>query len=476
MNKIIKNSFFNVIYTFLNIAFPLITSMYISRVLQPAGVGTVSYAQTTVSYFVAFANAGMGIYGLREFAKVRENPEKRNKVFTELYSINAATTLTALIVYIIMIFSVESFKNDILLYACTGLLLIFQFFNIDWLYQGLEHYGYITARSFIIKVLSLSAIIVFVRNENDYIIYALISSLAIGGNNIFNIVNSRKYVKFSRNISIKSHLQSLVFIAAVTYLAEFYSKIDVTMIGVITTKVNVGYYSYAHKIIEFIIMLCVAVSTVLMPRLSLLYETDKEKFDKLVNMGIKVLVFITFPVYLAVIILAAPAIELLYGEAFLPAVTTVRILASMILIKPLANLLCYQLMISTGNEKKRLPAFVAAVVINIILNYFLIPMLQQNGAAIASVISELAVNLFQILVIVKIVKINFFNLTLLKSIIAAIAMVPVLIVCMILLNNPLLQLLISAAAGSAVYFLAGFVMKNELITLVIDAVKTKLKK
>ena len=476
MNRIIKNSIFNVIYTFLNIAFPLITSMYISRVLQPAGVGTVAYAQTIASYFVSFACAGMGIYALREMAKARENPERRSKVFTELFLINAATTMFALIVYVVMVLSVERFRTDLVLFFCTGLLIVFQFLNIDWLYQGLEHYGYITARSFVVKVLSLVAIIFFVRNENDYIIYALISSLAIGGNSIFNIINARKYVKFSKNISIKPHLVSIIFIAIVTYLADLYSKIDITMLGVITTKENVGYYTYAHKIIEFIILLCVAVSTVLMPRLSLLYETNKEKFEKLVDMGIKVLVFITLPVFFGVMLLSEQAVEVLYGESFLPAVPTVRILALMILIKPLANLLCYQLMISTGNEKKRLPAFIAAVIINIGLNSFLIPMMQQNGAAIASVISELVVNLIQILVIIKIVKISFVNKTILKSVIAAAVMIPVVVITSHLSDNAFIQLAVAAASGVIVYFLVGILLKNELITLVFSTVRSKLKK
>lgn len=476
MNRIVKNSFFNVLYSLLNVAFPLVTSMYVSRVLLPVGVGMVSYAQTTVSYFVVFASSGMSIYALREFSKAREDRERRNKVFTELLIINTITTLIACVIYSAMVLSVEAFRKELFLYFSTGLLLVFQFINIDWMYQGLEHYGYITARSFVVKLASLVMVILFVKTKENYAVYALISSVAIGGNNIFNVVNARKYIKLTKNVSLKQHISPIFFVVAVTYLSEIYSKVDITMLGMITTKEIVGYYSYAHKIIDIITMLCVAVSTVLMPRLSLLYEKDREKFNKIVNTGIRVIVFITLPVFSGVLILAPQAIEVVFGSSFAPAAVTVRYFSPMILIKPLANLLCYQLMICTGNEKKRLPAFIAAVVINIGLNSFMIPMWQHNGAAVASVISELVVNTVQIFIIVKIVPLNFINSTIFKSLIATVAMTPVVILVQMILGNVYLQLFLAAAAGAAVYVLVGMLLKNELIYMLYIGIKQKLVK
>ena len=86
MNKsLAKNSLFNVIYTVSNILFPLIASMYISRILLADGVGRVSYAQNVVSYFTTFAALGLPVYGIREIAKARDNQNSLNEVFTELF-------------------------------------------------------------------------------------------------------------------------------------------------------------------------------------------------------------------------------------------------------------------------------------------------------------------------------------------------------------------------------------------------------
>lgn len=53
-----KNSIYNVIYTIANILFPFATSIYVSRILLPAGVGKVASAQNIVSYFVTLAALG----------------------------------------------------------------------------------------------------------------------------------------------------------------------------------------------------------------------------------------------------------------------------------------------------------------------------------------------------------------------------------------------------------------------------------
>lgn len=71
--SMLKNSVFNIIYTASNILFPFITSIYVSRILLPVGVGKVASAQNIASYFVTAAALGLPSYGVREFAKVRED-------------------------------------------------------------------------------------------------------------------------------------------------------------------------------------------------------------------------------------------------------------------------------------------------------------------------------------------------------------------------------------------------------------------
>ena len=190
MKSVTKNSVFNIIYTTANLAFPLITTMYVSRVLLPAGVGAVSYAQNLVNYFVTAAGGGLAIYGVREIAKQRDNLKEKNVVYSSLFTINFILTSLALLTYLILFVFGNGLILDKKLSAIFVLSIVFNFINIDWFYQGEEDYVYIAIRSIIIKFISTVAVILFVRTKQDCGIYALIIALAQGSNYIFNIFHA----------------------------------------------------------------------------------------------------------------------------------------------------------------------------------------------------------------------------------------------------------------------------------------------
>ena len=185
-NPIIKNAAFNIIYRILNVIFPLISAGYISRVLAPEGVGKVAYAQNIVSYFVMFAALGIPGYGIREVARCKDHPSQMNKLFSELVIVNLISTTVVIVAYYTFIFAV--FSENIVIYAVFGLELFLNCINIDWLYQGKEDYGYITIRSIVVKILSLLALVSFVKSQQDYVIYGFIICMGTGFNYFFNVL------------------------------------------------------------------------------------------------------------------------------------------------------------------------------------------------------------------------------------------------------------------------------------------------
>ncbi len=471
-----KNSAFNIVYNILNLLFPLITSMYVARILLPAGVGQVSYAQNIVSYFIIFASLGLPTYGVREIAKAKNDAQQTNRTFTQLLVINFASTLISSVAFMILLFANEGLKAETPLFLCCSLQLILNFVNIDWFYRGKEEYSYIVCRSIIIKLLSIFAIFLFVHSAEDYIIYALISSVAACGNYIFNIFHVRKYVKLDfSEFKIAKHMQPIFILAITILLSGIYSKLDITMLGSITTDTETGLYTNANHIIAIITGICASISAVFLPRLSYYYNSEKTEFFSLVKLGTRILSFICIPMSVGLYLLAPQAISLVYGDAFAQAVTTIRILCALIVIKSFGDLLCYQMAISTGNEKGRVPAYIAAAVLNIILNALLIPKIGRNGAAIASVASELVLNLQQFIKLKKLVNYELDIKALLQSVFTtAIMAVCILLVCSLKLNS-LLTAVLAIVLGGSVYIILNLILKNEFLLSVIGKLKQKVK-
>lgn len=466
MKSLAKNSVYNIVYQLLSLIFPLLSSMYVARIIFEDGVGRVAYAQNFVSYFVALALLGFPTYGIREIAKVKEDRKKINITFWELFLINAISTTLSSFVYIIALIYSDYFRNQLSLYVCVGVTLWVNYANIDWFYQGKEEYGYITVRSLAIKAISLICLVLLVKQKEDYIVYALISSCGTVCNYILNLIHARKYISFNfklKKLNLKRHLKPLMILAIAAFLGNVYSKIDVTMLGSLSNDAVVGYYTNAHKIILIMVSCCIAVTSVFLPRLSFYYENDRTALEKLINFGTKLLITIVVPATICIGMLATATMKILYGASFAKAGTTLAIFAPLLLIRPIGDLLCYQLIVSAGKEKKRIYTSLIATISNIILNWILIPRWQQNGAAVASIISEFIVNVLLLHEVIRIVKINLDKFFLLKVLFSSAFMVLAIIGIKHIFNNEFLILLLSVFIGSGIYLLVNYLIKNEIV-------------
>lgn len=470
-----KNSIYNIIYTIANLIFPFVTSIYVSRILLPFGIGKVASSQNIASYFVTIASLGLPSYSVREFAKVRENKCESNKLFTELLLLNIISTTLAVVGFFGLVFINAGFNGEWALYGACGLAVFFNYLNIDWMYKGLEEYGYITGRSLLIKGLSLVALLLFVKTRQDYVAYALISSLATGGNYVFNVIHAKKFVNINfSGIQIKKHIKPVLLIACIIFLSSIYNKIDVTMLNMMATDESVGFYSYAQKTINMVLTMANAVTAALLPRLSYYYDNDKEGFYRLLDKGFQILCVMTLPLTVGMALVASQTVEFLYGEAFAPAALTIQLMCPLILIKGFGDLFCYQLVYSTKSEKIILPAAASASVINVITNAMMIPKLLQNGAVIASVFSELATNTIQFIYMKKKVRFNINGKALVTGVIStAIMSVCVLLLMQLRLSNTI-GLFVEVACGAAVYIAVNLAMKNAFMFELIEKVKNKI--
>ncbi len=478
MKSIFKNTIYNLLYKFLMLVFPLISSIYVSRVLLPIGVGEVAYAQNVVSYFIAISGLGMSNYGVREIAKVQNDKKLRSKLYYELLLILLCSTFVASILYFGLVLHTPTFYYRFDLYFVAGLQLVFSAFNVDWFYQGMEEYRYITLRSFIIKILSLVCIFLSVKTKEDTVCYALISSIALAGNNIINLLHARKYVcrvKF-QNMKFIKHIKPLMILLSTGLAIELYTKLDTTTLGIICGNIAVGYYSYATKISSIVIGIVVSLSVVLLPRLSYLVENnDIVKMQEIMDKATRAILTISIPACIGVFFLAREIIVLLFGIEFLPAVFTLRILSLLIVIKSIGNLFGTQLLLAFGREKLLLYSTILGAITNIVLNILFIPKYQENGAAFASVISEVLVCAFQILMCKKIIMIKFNMRDFMTTVFASIGMICGIFFVRNFIITGWIYILLVCLVGVLIYFFLCVILKNEIVFMIFDKIKFKTK-
>ena len=77
---------------------------YVSRILDPEGIGKVSFIDSFTYYFVSIAEFGIMLYGIREVAKERGNHERLGQLVSELITLHVITSLCTMILYAVSVF------------------------------------------------------------------------------------------------------------------------------------------------------------------------------------------------------------------------------------------------------------------------------------------------------------------------------------------------------------------------------------
>ncbi len=389
-----KNFVMNSLYTVSNFLFPLITFPYVSRVLGPEGCGKVSFATSLISYFAIIAQLGIPSYGIRVCAKVRDNREELTRTAHELLMINGIMCVISYLAFFIALFTVPKLREERTLYVIISSTILLGSLGMEWLYQALEQYTYITVRSLIMKVVALGALFLLVRQEKDYVAYGAASILAASASNVFNLFNAHKYIGFRSvgGYNLKRHLKPVLIFFAMACATTLYTYVDEVMLGFMTTDKDVGYYHAATRIKKILVGIITSLGAVLLPRASYYVEQGRmEEFRRLTAKAMHFVFLIACPFAVYFFLYARQGVNLISGPEFAQAVVPMQILMPTLLLIGMTNVMGIQILVPTGREKIVLYSELAGAAVDIVLNALLIPSLKSSGAAIGTLAAEMAV-------------------------------------------------------------------------------------
>ena len=392
------NFIMNAILTVAGIIFPLITFPYISRVLLVEGSGKVAFATSVVTYFTMFASLGIPTYGVRACAIVRDNKEKLSKTVQELLIISGGTTLLTYIVFGISLFVIPEFAQERTLLLIVGLGIGLNTIGVQWLYNALEQYSYITTCSILFKVIGMILMFLLVKESSDYQIYGGVYVIASFGSYVLNFICLRKFVTFQKTgtYQFKQHLKHIMVFFAMSAGASIYLNLDVVMLRFLQSNEAVGYYNAGIKVKTVLVTCETSLGTVLLPRLSNYIETaDKKAFQLMVGKAFRFVFVAASAVTVYFSIFARESILLLSGEAFLPAVGPMMILMPTVLLIGLSNVTGIQILTPNGREREVMYSIWGGAILDFVLNLIVIPKFSANGAALSTLLAEGMVLLLQ---------------------------------------------------------------------------------
>jgi O-antigen/teichoic acid export membrane protein len=173
-------------------------------------------------------------------------------------------------------------------------------------------------------------------------------------------------------------------------LATLFFRIDVLLLQPLRGNRELGYYATAYKFVDGLGIIPSAFTFAVFPQLARLAAGEPDALRRAYALSLKLLVFVSVPLALAMTALAEPLVGLVGGPDYLPDAAVALRLLIWFLPLSFANGLTQYALVAAGQQRAITSAFVGAVAFNVLANLATIPIYGYRAAAVVTVLSEVA--------------------------------------------------------------------------------------
>ena len=466
MADIKRNYFYNTLLTLSNYVFPLIVYPYVSRVLGVSNIGICNFVDSVVHWFILFSMMGISILGNREMAAAGDDRERRNKAFSSLITLNLLTTLVAALALVGAIYTVPKLFPYRKLLWIGVLKLMSNFLCIEWYFIGTENFRYITGRSILIKTVYVVAVLLLIRQADDYPLYYLLTVLVVLANAIVNIAFARHTVSLTRQgMDLRTYVKPYLMLGVYMILTATYITVNVMYLGFVSDTVQVGYYSTASKLYSIVISFFSAFTGVMLPRMSsLLSENKEDVFRRMIAKSFDFLMTFSIPLVFLATVCAPEIVRVFAGAGYEGANFPARLIMPLIFVVGMEQIFVLQVLMPNRHDKAVFLGACGGAFIGITLTLTLVRPLMAVGSAIVWVSSELVVLVISAYFSRKEDGICFPWREFLKQMLCYLPALAVTIVVYALMPEGLLRLgVVTVWMGLYTLVFVLFVQKNELV-------------
>ena len=238
------------------------------------------------------------------------------------------------------------------------------------------------------------AVLELIRNQQENILWGVLFGEIVVMIWSFYLWRRQTYHKAADEVSPVSNKEMLktalpLLMASAVFF--FMNWTDRIMLGFMASQKDLGVYEVAFKISQLGNMVIFAINTIAAPKFSEFFgKGEMDQFKKMAQQTTGLIVLATLPVI--VIILLFPEFLLnIFGAAFIEGKTSLYILAGRTFFTAATGSVVIILNM-TGKQKASQFILLIAGILNIGLNYMLIPLYGMHGAAIATLISTILWN------------------------------------------------------------------------------------
>lgn len=394
-NKVANNAVWIVVGKVAQSLLSLIVGMLTARYMGPSNYGLISYAASIVAFVVPIMNLGLSNVLVQEYTN---RPDEEGEIFGSAILVSVFSSLLCIAGVIAFSAVFDRGKPETnLVVALYSIMLLFQAFElITYWFQAkflskyvaiasFISYGIVSAYKIFLLVTKASIFWFAVSNSIDYCLIAILllaTYRKLGG----------KRFRFSGSVASRMLSNSKHYIVS-SLMVTIFAQTDKIMLKGMINETAVGYYTAAITCAGISQFIFGAIIDSMRPSIFICKkENNIESYEKNICRLYCVIIYLALLQSLFMTLLSNVIVRILYGAEYSPSAGVLKIAVWYTTFSYMGTVRNIWIL-AEGKQKYLWVINLGGALMNIILNWILIPMFGVNGAAIASVITQFFANI-----------------------------------------------------------------------------------
>ena len=397
VKRVAKNSLLPMGLQLLNKVIDFAFAMLMLRILAPELAGRYYFAVAFIGYADILVRFGLGTLLTREVAKDRSHQNRYLSTVTVLRGLLWLTSLPLMAVAILVYVFFGQMTTDIVVaigFFAVGLLfssLADGFSAVFYAHEKMEYPAAISTVTALTRV-SLGALVLllgwgFVGLAGVSVVANMISAAVLGVLMVRNCFRPHlewdpQTGRWMMNTSFPLMINHL--------LASVFFRIDVLLLKPMQGDTVVGYYGAAYKYVDGLLIVPQYFTQAIFPLMSRYAASSRESLMRAYVLSLRLLLILALPIAAGTPFIAHGLILVLGGAEYLPDSRIALQLLIGFLPVSFVNSVTQYVLIAIDQQRFLTRAFLIGVSFNIAANLVAIPLFSYQGAAVVTILSELA--------------------------------------------------------------------------------------
>lgn len=371
-----------------------IINLFTARYLGPSNYGLISYAASLVAFVTPIMQLGITNIIVRELVV---NSREEGKILGSALVLNVVSAFFCVIgVTLFGLFANAGETETIIVCVLYSILLLFQAVEVvNYWFQARLLSRYTSITSFCVYIfVAAYKVFLLITGKNVYW-FAISNALDVLLIAVSLFILYRKlggqHFEFSKETARKLFHKGKYYIVS-SMMVTIFAQTDRIMLKHMMSTAEVGFYSAATTCAGITSFVFVALIDSFRPMIFDSKEKSETKFEDNVSRLYSIVTYLCLAQCVLMTIFAPLFIDVIYGKDYGPAINALQIVVWYTTFSYYGSV--RNIWILSENKQKYLWIInLSGAIANIILNYILIPVCGVNGAAIASLITQIFTNI-----------------------------------------------------------------------------------